>query len=792
MKIKALTLSLALSCMSLQLQAAMSGAFPQPGPAELTTQCEQMLGAARNRIAELEKLPLPQVTLQNTLQAWNRLDILVQDVSGPANLLAEVSPDAAVRKAAEECELKLASLFTKAMQSPELYQRFKALQVSDPIDVLARQQTLDEFEQSGVNLPPEPREQVRQIMDRLTKLSQDFSRNLRDNKTRLTFEPAELTGVYKEFLARAKRDEQGRYLIGFDAPESEAILGFAESEAVRKRYLYEYNRRGGDANLAILGEVVKLRKQLAQLMGFASYADYALKQRMAATPAEVNRFLAEVQQQVAPIEQHDLAELSAEKIRHLNDPQAKLQRWDFLFYEQRIRKARYSIDPQAVRNQFPTEPTVAWLLKVTSTLYGLEFVPNPQLPKWYAEVRGYDVYDAGSGAYLSSFYLDLFPRDGKYKHAAAFAVRSGSVLEHRTPVSALVTNFSRDGFSQDELETLFHEFGHVMHGVLSQTRYSLNAGTSVKRDFVEAPSQMYEEWVRRPEAFKLFAQICPNCKPIDLGLVDRLNQARHFGQGTRYARQRLFAAYDMALASANPGEPMQVWRAMESATPLGHFDGTQFPGTFGHIVGGYAAGYYGYMWSEVLALDMASAFGNNLMNPEIGARYRKIVLENGGQVDPNRLVSEFLGRKPNSLAFFQHISAQPTALAGPAAVPGKAEEPVASAQPEQTAGAPKSAGLKRSARISSPATPASTIDLARPSDSAPAAEPGQSASVAKPVEPAAMAEPPKPVTAPAASAPAATAKPAASATRSWPMKPIEQPKQPASKVELRVGGEVQP
>lgn len=649
--------------------AALPGAFPQPKPAELTRQCEQMLTEAKNRITALEQLPLAQVTLQNTLHAWNKLDSLVQDVSGPVGLLSEVSPDAELRKAAEECELKLAALFTKTMQSPELYQRFKALQASDPIDVYARQQTLDEFEHSGVNLPQPQREQVRQLMDRLTKLSQDFSRNLRDNKTKLTFEPAELSGVYKEFLARAKRDDKGRYLIGFDAPESEAILGFAENEAVRKRYQYEYNRRGGEANLAILAEVVKLRKQLAQLMGYPSYADYALKQRMAGTPEQVNTFLAEVQQQVEAIERRDLAELTAEKARHLNDPQAKLNRWDFLFYEQRVRKARYSIDPQAVRNQFPTEPTVAWMLKVTSTLYGVEFVPNALLPKWHPEVRGYDVYDVQSGSYLSSFYLDLFPRDGKYKHAAAFAVRSVSLLEERTPVSVLVTNFSRDGFSQDELETLFHEFGHVMHGVLSQTRYSLNAGTTVKRDFVEAPSQMYEEWVRRPESFKLFAEVCPSCKPIDLKLVERLNQARHFGQGTRYARQRLFAAYDMALAGANPGDPLQVWREMESATPLGHIEGTQFPGTFGHIVGGYAAGYYGYMWSEVLALDMFSAFGDNVMNPAVGARYRKVVLENGGQLDPNQLVSEFLGRKPSSAAFFRHISGQSVAVADKPAEP---------------------------------------------------------------------------------------------------------------------------
>ena len=667
MKSRLLTVSVLLAAIwqAPHVLAAPAGAIAMFSAAELPGKCDATLASTEKQIAALEKLPLSRVTLQNTLQAWNRLDIEVQNLAGPVGLLSEVSPDAEVRKAAEACELKLSALFNKTGQSPALYQRFKALKVDDEIDVETRRQTLEEFERAGVNLPKAKREQVRKLMDSLTKLSQDFARNLRDNKTKLSFTSDELAGVPKEFLAKAKRDDAGNYLIGFDAPESEAIMGFADNEAVRKRYQYELSRRGGEANLAILRDVIQQRQQLATLMGADSYAAFVLKQRMAGTPDNVNRFLAEVQSKVEALEKRELAELGAEKAKHLNLPQASLNRWDFLYYEQKLRKARYSIDAQAVRTQFPSEPTIAWLLKVSSDLYGLEFRANPDLPKWHDDVRGYDVFDRGNGSYLSSFYLDLFPRDGKYKHAAAFPVRAVSTQEKRTPVSVLVTNFSRDGFNQDELETLFHEFGHVLHGVLSQTRYALNAGTSVKRDFVEAPSQMYEEWPRRPEAQKLFNEVCPTCKPIDPQLMERLNQARQFGQGIRYARQRLFAAYDMALFSGKAVDPMAVWSEMESKTPLGHVPGTQFPGTFGHIVGGYAAGYYGYMWSEVLALDMLSAFGDNVMNPQVGARYRQPILENGGQRDPNQLVESFLGRKPSPDAFFREITGQrlPAAMA---------------------------------------------------------------------------------------------------------------------------------
>jgi thimet oligopeptidase len=220
----------------------------------------------------------------------------------------------------------------------------------------------------------------------------------------------------------------------------------------------------------------------------------------------------------------------------------------------------------------------------------------------------------------------------------------------------LVTNFNREGFDQNELETLFHEFGHIMHGVLSKTRYVLNAGTGVKRDFVEAPSQMFEEWSRRPETLVMFAQVCPTCKPIDPKLMERMNASRAFGKGIQYARQRLYAAWDMSLHTPKVVDAMQTWAELEGKTPLGYEAGTMVPAGFGHVMGGYQAGYYGYMWSEVLALDMRSAFGNNVMDTRLGTRYRKLILESGGQRAPSELVEAFLQRKPSPEAFFREIS----------------------------------------------------------------------------------------------------------------------------------------
>jgi thimet oligopeptidase len=270
-------------------------------------------------------------------------------------------------------------------------------------------------------------------------------------------------------------------------------------------------------------------------------------------------------------------------------------------------------------------------------------------------VRYFDVLDAKTGAYLAGFYLDLFPREGKYNHAAVFPIHRASRLARRTPLAALVTNFNREGLDHGELQTFMHEFGHVLHNVLSRTDYQPEGGTAVKRDFVEAPSQMFEEWARREQPLSLFQQVCPQCPQLTHDDIERLEAARRFGQGVRYARQWLYATFDMEL-SMNPRPPLTVWRELESASPLGFVEGTSFPSAFGHIASGYAAGYYGYMWSEVLALDMLSPFKADMLDPKVGARFRDDVLSQGGQVEERDMVRRFLGRAPSNEAFFAEIT----------------------------------------------------------------------------------------------------------------------------------------
>jgi thimet oligopeptidase len=407
---------------------------------------------------------------------------------------------------------------------------------------------------------------------------------------------------------------------------------------------------------------------------------------MAGSPQAVAEFLQSVKAAVDRVEGRELEELRQEKAvvtglaRDASSGGAahegvRLDRWDIAFLQQRLKRSRYQVDQEALRAYFPTDAAVRFVMHVAEQLYGIRFVAR-DAPAWHTDVRYFEVLEqqpespvapagarVGSGAgaraqALGAIYLDLFPRAGKFSHAAVFGVRRGSTLAGQHPIKALICNLNDKGLTPAELETLFHEFGHALHGVLSRARFADQSGTAVRQDFVEAPSMMFEEWARREVSLRGFAQVCPQCPRLSSRQIEQMAAARNFGAGIRYARQWLFAAYDLALHTGAPGSALPIWERMEGATRLGHVPGTMMPASFSHLMGGYEAGYYSYMWSEVLALDMLSAFHGNLLDPVVGRRYRHCILEPGGSRPPQDLVEEFLGREPNSEAFFAEITGQ--------------------------------------------------------------------------------------------------------------------------------------
>ena len=625
---------------------------------QVTAGCAANIADLKTRVAALEQLPAKAARDPKILFArWDELQIAQEDFRGPLDLIGEVSPDKAVRDAAEPCMVEFAKFGSELYQSKKLYRMFLAVKPVDRAGKKLRQDTLWAFEDTGVSLPEPTRLRAKAILTRLEELSQAFSRNVRDNDQRLVFTPDEVRGLPAGYLARAKRDDKGNYLLGYAYPEYIPFIENAEDAGARKRYQIAFTNRGTPQNLDYMQEAITLRRELAGLFGLPSYADYVDRRYMAGSPGAVHKFLEEVRVAVTKSEIAELAELAEFAAKSLGHP-VVLERSDVAYWQQKLKRERFNLDPNALRKYFPAEAAVAWMLELSGKQYGVEF-QRVDVPVWHPEVQYYDIIDAETRERISGVYLDIYPRDGKFGHAAAWPVRGASTAIGRTPISVLVANFDRTGFDAAEMETLAHEFGHVLHGVLSKTRYAALAGTNVERDFVEAPSQMYEEWARAQETLALVAKFCKQpCPTVDAALAKTLTAAHNFGRGIRYARQLLYASFDMAIYSERPPPPLAEWARMEGATPLGYVAGTQFPGQFGHVMSGYGAGYYGYMWSEVLALDMLTAFGGKLVNPAAGRRFRDEVLSRGGERPGMEMVRRFLGREPDSRAFFAEIAGQ--------------------------------------------------------------------------------------------------------------------------------------
>lgn len=623
--------------------------------ATLTAACTQAIVEGKANYATLESVAVEQASPETILNKWDEFNIAIENVIGPVAIQAEVHPDKKVRDAGQDCLVKLSSFTTELFQNEKLFQRIAAVKTSTPVQERFKTDLIEAFEDSGVALPPAKRTRAKEIFDRITVLGQEFGKNVRENNTKLTFTPAEQKGLPQSYIDRVK-DKDGNIVVGFDYPDYLPFMSSAENEKARERYYIAYMKRGTAKNLEILDEVTTLRKELAGLYGVPSYAHYVTKRRMSETPEAVNKFLAEVKSSVTDVEKRELEELRKLKSDTLKTAlaQTKMNRWDVPYWRERMREQRYNIDEETTRQYFPPVASTDWLLDITSRLYGLKF-ERATVPVWHEDVVYLDVKDAKTGAFIGGIYMDLYPREGKYKHAAAWPVRGGSVRTGRHPISVLVTNFDRKGLTFDEVQTYFHEFGHVMHGVLSETEYNSQAGTATQRDFVEAPSQMYEEWARRPETLALLTAQCKGCPVLDAKTVKALRDARDYGKGIDYARQYLYAAFDMSLASDKPVKSIDAWKSLETASVLGYVPGTEFPGTFGHLTGGYAAGYYGYMWSEVIGKDMLSAWGENILDTNVGMKFRKSILARGGEQPSRKIVETFLGRPVSSKAFFDEL-----------------------------------------------------------------------------------------------------------------------------------------
>ena len=623
------------------------------GP-QVASACTTGLEGAMLRLKELEK----RKAGADWLKGWEALYNWEEDQSGPLIFLQNVHPNADVRAEAEKCEQRWNDFQVGLAMNELVYQGAKqsAAVLKDPVDKRAAQLALEGFEDSGVALSKDKQAKAKAIADQLATLGQQFNHNIRDAHVRVAFTEAELKGVPDAVWKDRTREPDGKVALPIDGPAYATVMQTAEDAGARERLWRAKTNEGGPDNLKVLAQIEQLRLDQARLFGFASYDEFVLRRRMVESTAHAAKFLDDVHAAVVDEDAHNVIELRQAKARHLGQTldATRLQRWDTMFYSERILRDRFAVDDEAFRPYFPPQESLRFVMRVAEKMYGVRY-DKADTAAWAPEVQVWAVTDVASNRKIATLYVDPYPREGKYNHAAVWNLRNGATDVPRQAQSALVVNFDRRGLTLRELETLMHEFGHTLRNNLSATRFASDAGENVVQDFAEAPSQMLEDWVYDKKVLKVFQEVCAGCKPLPDELVDKSRAAREFGKGMQVARQQLYAAYDLALHGPGAPDPMDTWEKMEGATSLGYVPGTTFPTGFAHIAGGYGSGYYGYLWSQAVAADLRTAFLGDKLDPKVGARFRATVLGEGAQKPAQQVVKDFLGRDGGSQAFFEYL-----------------------------------------------------------------------------------------------------------------------------------------
>lgn len=641
-------------------------------PGQIGEACQTAMDRCDAAIAAIVAIPHKQRTFANTMLALEEAGDEISTISSAYTFMAYVHADAPMREAAHEWEQKLDSYSIGLAFRDDLYEATRAFAETEEAatltgeDARLLERELRDYRRNGFELPPEERERIRELFEKLVALGVDFRKAIDEWDDGILVTRDELAGLpdaYIDALATERVDGEIRYKVSLDYPEIFPFLANAESRERRRELFEKDQRKGGSENVKRLEEAIAVRNEIATILGYDSWAAYTIETRMAHTRETVDGFLADLREKVAVKASADMAGLREAALEHRGEDSVEI--WDWRFYHNYLMKTRYAVDEFEVAQYFPLQACIDGLFNVEQTLLGVRFEPRPDVARWHPDVQAFDVYDAAGSEAIARFYMDLFPRPNKYGHAAAFTLQRGRELpdgSYQKPVSAIVANFTRPTASEpsllrhSEVVTFFHEFGHIMHQTLTKARRARFSGTATERDFVEAPSQMLEHWVWEPEVLASFARHHETGEALPRKLIDALVAAKDLDSGVTTLRQLLFATLDMAYHS--PGFDGDTTATLRDLHPICGFPftpGTYFQAGFGHLFG-YDAGYYGYLWSHVFGDDMYTRFeAAGPFDTATGAEYRRAILERGGSADGDELVRSFLGREPNNAAFLRGL-----------------------------------------------------------------------------------------------------------------------------------------
>jgi thimet oligopeptidase len=639
------------------------------GAAKLCNDHLQLAQQHLDAIKALKGKPAAELSYAATLGRFDDIVLEINSAGEFPYLMGVAHPDAAVREAAKACEPKTEKFLTSMWLDADLAAVIKAY--ASKGEKLAGERarflsdTLRDFRRNGLDLPPDKQARLRELNAETTRLGQDFMSNLASATSSIEIAPKSLDGLPKEYIDKHKAKENGKIEITTDYPDFFPFVTYAKDRKAALDLWILSTNKGGEKNIKILEKLLALRSEKAKLLGYKTWADYAIEPRMAKTSTAVREFLAKVKDALKEPAKVELEELRKEHVRLGGKKTDKLAPSERYYLEDRVRKAKYEFDSQALSAYLELGAVKKGLMDITARMYGIEYLKVPARA-WHPDVDAYEVLDAQSKQVIGKFYLDLYPRPDKYKHAAMFGVRTAKRLSDgtwQTPIAALECNFPKPGeqpalMSHEDVVTFFHEFGHVLHHLLTRSELAAYSGTAAVRDFVEAPSQMFEEWPWSREVLDLFARHHKTGEKIPDDLFQAMTRARTFGRALYTQRQIFLATLDQELHARDPvGDTTKIVEQVQRATDsFEYVKGTHFQSSFGHLVT-YDAGYYGYQWALSLSRDVLTRFKKEgLLNTATARAWRNEVLAKGGGADEREMIARFLGRPPSHDAYIAFLT----------------------------------------------------------------------------------------------------------------------------------------
>jgi thimet oligopeptidase len=638
---------------------------------ELTATVASAIADGNAALDRIGKLTPAEVNFTNTARALDDLGFELSTVDNRLSLIQETSTNAALRDAATDALKNLESWMVGIDYREDVYRAIKAYADTRPAlaggDAKLLFETMRDYRRAGLALPRSDRDEVERMRKELSSLSTDFEENIEKAKLPLKFTRAELAGVPDDFLKQVKTGDDEYTVMANITWHYLTILDNAKREDTRKKFLIAQCDLAREENIPLLQKILVLRDGIAHKLGYKSYADYDTETKMVKNAATAIAFEQKLETGLQPKFDAELEEFRKLKVQETGDANAKINIWDWRYFASQLKKEKYNVDAEQLRVYFPYQHVLDGMFAIYQRIFGLKFERVEPPYKWIGDLQLYAVSDAKTGEPLGLFYLDMFPRDGKYHHFAQFGIIEGKLLpdgKYQRPVCALICNFptpTRDHpslMSHDDVETIFHEFGHAMHTILTRAKYSRFSGTSVPRDFVEAPSQMLENWAWDKNVLDTFAADYRDpSKKIPADVLAQLKAARLATEGSFYRRQLSFGIMDLALHTQihadNADQVLPLSNKVLSDVFLPMPPDTAFVAYFGHIIG-YGAGYYGYAWADAIAADMATVFEKSpdgYFDKKAGMRLRKEIYEVGDSRDVNISIEKFLGR-PRSLEPF--------------------------------------------------------------------------------------------------------------------------------------------